>query len=117
MPARHSGEQYTLEHAEDHIGGLRGDVDQIGEALTKTDSTDPPTNPASGLIHYSLAGHEKYASADANDYNTGRMTLNGPSGSSQNFTSTTPVTITGLSPGDRADLPGGRAPAMHDGWR
>src|SRR5260370_30150293 len=66
---------YSLEDAERDIAALRGQVDRLTEVLTKNDSTDPPTNPAAGLIHYSLGGHHKYASSDGTDYNSGRLTL------------------------------------------
>jgi hypothetical protein len=86
---------YTLEDAERDIATLRGQVDRLTEVLTKNDSTDPPTNPAAGLIHYSLGGQHKYASADGSGYNTGRQSLF--TAGTQNITSTSSVNITGLT--------------------
>ena len=89
MPAT---DPYTLEDAERDIATLRGQVDRLTEVLTKNDSTNPPTNPAAGLIHYSLAGHHKYASADGSDFNTGRLTLSNTAPQTINPAAVTPIT-------------------------
>ena len=86
---------YSLEDAERDIAALRGQVDRLTEVLTKNDSTDPPANPAAGLIHYSLGGHHKYASSDGTDYNSGRLTLLNTS-PPQTISVTTDTVINGL---------------------
>jgi hypothetical protein len=88
-------EPYSLEAAELDIAALIGKVDRLSEVLTKLDSTDPPNNPAAGLIHYSMAGQHKYASSDGNDYNTGRSTQI-TSGTTL-INSLSEITIAGLS--------------------
>jgi hypothetical protein len=75
MPRMRPPPTYTLEMAQAEMAMTTGQVGIMAEAHTKTNSTDPPNQPASGLISYSLAGHEKYASSDGNDYNTGRLSL------------------------------------------
>jgi hypothetical protein len=86
---------YSLEDAETDIATLRGLVDRLTEAVTLTDATDPPTNPATGAILYSLTGDVKYASADGGDYTTGRNSLY--TTADQLVTATSGVAITGLT--------------------
>src|SRR5260370_4916348 len=83
---------YSLEDAERDIATLAGPVDRLTEVLRKTHPTTPPTNPAAGLIHYSLAGHHKYASADGSDFNTGRLTLSNTAPQTINPAAVTPIT-------------------------
>lgn len=65
---------YTLEQAEEDISTLRGQVDQLTEILRMTDSTADWTNTVTGGAWlYSLAGHLKYLSSDANAYSTGHL--------------------------------------------
>ena len=70
-----AGEPYTLEQAETDIANLRALADRQSEVITKNDSTDSPNTPAAGIIHHSIAGSHKYASADGGTYNTGRSTI------------------------------------------
>ena len=88
---------YTLEQAETDIAYLRELVDRTSEVITKNDATDPPVIPAAGLIHHSFGGHHKYASADANYYNTGRLTVF--SAADQTVNSAPDITLTGLTAG------------------
>jgi hypothetical protein len=82
---------YTIVQAQDDIAAAAGLVDRMGEAHSKTDATDPPNQPAAGLTSYSLTGHEKYASSDGADYNTGRNTVVISSATTFNSTSFTTV--------------------------
>lgn len=85
---------YSLEQAELDVATLIGQADRMSEVITKNDSTDPPNLPAAGIIHYSLGGQHKYASADGNYYNTGRLTLRTTGGT---ISATAFATIGGLS--------------------
>jgi hypothetical protein len=88
-------EPYSLEQVELDLATLRGNVDRLSEVLTKLDSTDPPNTPAAGIIHYSIGGQHKYASADGNTYNTGRVTQ--IAGGTTLINSLSQITIAGLS--------------------
>lgn len=88
-----AADAYTLEEAAQDIATLRGLVDKLTEILAQDDSTAPNT-PTAGIAGYSAAGHGKYASADGNAYNTGRLTL--PSTGALTLTSSL-QTVPGLS--------------------
>lgn len=77
-----ANEQYTLEQAEDDIAILRGQVDRLSEILEQFDvaAGQVPNAPVTGYTQYSSTGQQKYLSDDANAYNTGRLTIPGPTG-------------------------------------
>src|SRR5258708_15287550 len=91
-----AGEPYGLEQAETDVANLRALADRQSEVITKNDSTDPPNTPAAGLIHHSIAGSHKYASADGNGYTTGHLMLR-YAGGGQVINSTSAVTPAGMS--------------------
>jgi hypothetical protein len=68
------GVTYSLDQADADIAEHDRQLSVMGEAFTQGDATDSPTNPVTGHIQYSTAGHQKYASADGMEYNTGRYT-------------------------------------------
>lgn len=88
---------YTLEQAEEDIATLRGLVDTMNEAHTILDGgVIPNITPSSGVTLFSNGGQLEYEGFDANDYDTGRLTL--PlTGSSQTISSTSPVTINNMT--------------------
>lgn len=88
---------YTLEQAEEDIATLRGLVDTMNEAHSILDGgVVPNITPSSGVTLFSQSGQLEYESFDANEYNTGRITL--PlTGSSQTISSTSPVIINNMT--------------------
>jgi hypothetical protein len=98
MAGTSSQDSYTLEQAEDDIGLLRQQVDRLEEIISQFSGAVIPNLPSQGFSQYEAGGHQKYiSSADSGVYNTGRLTLSVTS--DQSITSTTPITITGLSGG------------------
>jgi hypothetical protein len=88
---------YTLEQAASDISALRGIVDTMNEAHTILDGGVVPNTPdTSGGSLYSSSGQVKYVSTDGNAYNTGRLTVYGPS-TNLSITSATAVNISGMS--------------------
>jgi hypothetical protein len=63
---------YTLEQAEEEIAQLRGMVNLLLEAHTKTESTDIPNAPSTGHISFSQNGVSKFIGTDGNVYSNGR---------------------------------------------
>lgn len=89
---------YTLEQARIDVAALRGQVDLLSEALTQNDGAITPNTPAAtAYTTYATSGYNKYVSGnDASPYATGVQTADGGAGG-QNFTTTTPTPLTGLT--------------------
>lgn len=69
-------EEYTLEQAEEEIANLRGQVNALLEVHSIDTATDLPVTPATGISNFANTGHLNYvSSADANSYDTGRLTV------------------------------------------
>lgn len=88
---------YTLDDASNDLADLRTSMTVMGEAITMSDVTDPPTNPSSGAILYSSSGDIKYAGSDGSDYNVGRATYY--STSAQTISSTGGILVSPMSHG------------------
>jgi len=89
---------FDLEQARLDIADLRGSLDRLFEAHTKSDGGVIPNTPAAAtdLTGYASTGHEKYISgADGGTYNMGRAS--GFVTSNQLINSTSAAAITGLA--------------------